>query len=64
VHWFARLRQPITRDQLPLKRFSRLSAVPRGAVDLLDILDELSLPAAPAGHMLPSAALAELRAEE
>lgn len=34
------------------------------AADLLDLLDELSLPAAPAGHMLPSAALAELRAEE
>jgi prevent-host-death family protein len=34
------------------------------AADLLDILDDLSLPAAPAGHMLPSAALAELRAEE
>lgn len=34
------------------------------AADLLDLLDELSLPAAPTGHMLPSAALAELRAEE
>lgn len=34
------------------------------AADLLDLLDELSLPAAPAGHMPPSAALAELRAEE
>ena len=32
--------------------------------DLLDLLGELSLPAAPAGHMLPSAALTELRAEE
>jgi prevent-host-death family protein len=34
------------------------------AADLLDLLDELSLPAAPAGRMPPSAALAELRAEE
>jgi prevent-host-death family protein len=34
------------------------------AADLLDTLDELSLPAVPAGSMLPSAALAELRAEE
>ena len=34
------------------------------AADLLDLLDELSLPAAPAGRMLPSAALAELRADE
>ena len=33
-------------------------------LDLLDMLDELSLPAVPAGQMLPSAALAELRAEE
>lgn len=32
--------------------------------DLLDLLDELSLPAASAGHMLPSEALDELRAEE
>jgi prevent-host-death family protein len=32
--------------------------------DLLDLLDELSLPVASAGRMLPSAALAELRAEE
>jgi prevent-host-death family protein len=32
--------------------------------DLLDMLDELSLPAALEGGMLPSAALAELRAEE
>ena len=34
------------------------------ATDLLDLLDELSLPAPPAGPMLPSAALDELRAEE
>lgn len=34
------------------------------AADLLDLLDELSLPAPPAGHLLPSAALAELRVEE
>lgn len=30
----------------------------------LDLLDELSLPADPAGNMLPSDALSELRAEE
>ncbi len=34
------------------------------AADLLDLLDELSLPANPAGRMLPSEALSELRAEE
>jgi prevent-host-death family protein len=34
------------------------------AADLLDLLDELSLPAPSAGVMAPSAALAELRAEE
>jgi prevent-host-death family protein len=34
------------------------------AADLLDMLDELSLPAAPAGHLPPSAALAELRADD
>jgi len=34
------------------------------AADLLDLLDELSLPAAASGRMLPSAALAELRTEE
>jgi prevent-host-death family protein len=34
------------------------------AADLLDLLDELSLPAPAAGRVLPSAALAELRAEE
>ena len=32
--------------------------------DLLDPLDELSLPAASTGVMLPSAALAELRTQE
>jgi prevent-host-death family protein len=36
----------------------------QAAADLLDLLDELSLPAAPAGRMLPSSALAELRADE
>jgi prevent-host-death family protein len=34
------------------------------AADLLELLDELSLPAASDGRMLPSAALDELRAEE
>lgn len=34
------------------------------AADLLDLLEELSLPAAAEGSMLPSAALAELRDEE
>jgi prevent-host-death family protein len=32
--------------------------------DLLHLLEELSLPAAPAGTRLPSQALADLRAEE
>jgi prevent-host-death family protein len=32
--------------------------------DLLGLLDELSLPATPAGSLLPSQALADLRAEE
>ena len=32
--------------------------------DLLDLLDEMSLPAHPKGRMLPSQALAELRSEE
>jgi prevent-host-death family protein len=32
--------------------------------DLLDLLDTLGLPAAPRGSTLPSAALADLRAEE
>jgi prevent-host-death family protein len=32
--------------------------------DLLDLLDEMSLPAPSAGSVLPSQALAELRAEE
>lgn len=36
----------------------------QASADLLDLLDELSLPAPPAGSMLPSEALAELRAEE
>jgi prevent-host-death family protein len=32
--------------------------------DLIDLLDEMSLPAEPAGAMLPSAAVAELRDED
>jgi prevent-host-death family protein len=34
------------------------------SADLLDLLDELSLPAEPSGRMLPSEALSELRAED
>jgi prevent-host-death family protein len=34
------------------------------AADLIDLLEELSLPAPAAGAMLPSEALVELRAEE
>jgi len=34
------------------------------AADLPDLMDELHLPAPPAGGMAPSAALAELRAED
>jgi prevent-host-death family protein len=59
---------PIARI-VPLRpsAFDQLTAEGRAieaAADLLETLDDLSLPAAPAGRMLPSAALAELGAEE
>jgi prevent-host-death family protein len=42
----------------------QLTAEGRATEAAADMLDELSLPAAPAGRTLPSAALAELRNEE
>lgn len=51
--------RPGTLDQLTAE-----GRATEAAAHLLDLLDELSLPAAPAGGIPPSAALAELRAEE
>ncbi len=54
--------RPSILDQLTAE--GRATEAAADLPDLPDLLDELSLPAEPAGSMLPSEALCELRTEE